>query len=379
MKMMDFDRIQNTIFRTGDLNVKLMLLPNRKQASSGNLLTGSYVNTYKSQQYNDRSELASLDINFNTYINFDYLQFVDNNRISESVLVSYPHLTSLQDFLVNTSNLLIEDYEAIYTQQGIAPEYNEWMTSEGLTQGKILGVVPAFVDVVVNEVATQEPGVLFLVKDDKYIVEMTLNAYIGLVDDVGAIANSAALRTAANQLYTMAQLDYLIFNNTGGGGLLGGGSGGGTSNAGGVFNKTNKRPSFGGGGGSTHTKNADRPAQGLSRRSSGSIPRRSSTGGLGKLGSPSTPATSDQEEETTVIPPKPTRITKPTVEKTTLDDLADEQVDLDGEDASLGGGSLDNSSNETGDDGLLNDILEQAKKEEFDLGDDDLDESDLDY
>ena len=379
MKMMDFDRIQNTIFRTGDLNVKLMLLPNRKQASSGNLLTGSYVNTYKSQQYNDRSELASLDINFNTYINFDYLQFVDNNRISESVLVSYPHLTSLQDFLVNTSNLLIEDYEAIYTQQGIAPEYNEWMTSEGLTQGKILGVVPAFVDVVVNEVATQEPGVLFLVKDDKYIVEMTLNAYIGLVDDVGAIANSAALRTAANQLYTMAQLDYLIFNNTGGGGLLGGGSGGGASNAGGVFNKTNKRPSFGGGGGSTHTKNADRPAQGLSRRSSGSIPRRSSTGGLGKLGSPSTPAPSDQEEETTVIPPKPTRITKPTVEKTTLDDLADEQVDLDGEDASLGGGSLDNLSNETGDDGLLNDILEQAKKEEFDLGDDDLDESDLDY
>lgn len=350
MRMMNFERIETSISRVGDLNVTLMLLPNRKQANSGNLLTASYVNTYSSQKYNDQAQLQSLSINFNTYINFEYLSFIDNNRISESVLVSYPHLGSLRDFLENANGILGSNYDDIYTETGIGQSYNEVIYSEALVAGKKLGFIPAYIDVTIDNITTNEPGVLLIIKDENYVVEMTLGQFFGMVQDVYAISDSFALRTFANQLYTMGQMDYLINNSSGG-------VGGTTS---GLPLSQSKSPTsrtpF-----SSKTSGANQPNRGLRR--SGTVPRRSTgTGGLGNVN------TAQQPTNAPNIRRKPTT----EVEETTLNKLTDEigQIETyDEEEASF----TPEKAVSTNTNPLTSKIMEQAANEEFDLNDDDID------
>src|SRR5699024_487975 len=234
-------------------------------------------------------QLNSLTISFSTYLSFEYLTFIDNNRINESVLVSYPHLGDLNNYLLSTSNLFLDEFDSIYLQNGIGQEYSEFIASEGLVSGKQLAVDPTYVDVTVNDITTQEPGVLFLIKDENYITEMTLSSYIGLCRDVSALCDSFAFRSHANQLYSMAQMDYLIHNTGGAGGSQMGG-GGQQSSGGGVFNRANRRPSFGNNRSNTGGETNSRPSLGgnssggLRRKSSGTIPRRSSgSTGLGQV------------------------------------------------------------------------------------------------
>lgn len=352
MRQMDFERIRQSIFNVGELKVNLLVLPNRK-AANGNLLTSSFIREYKSNKYPSELNLKELDINMNTYIQFEYIKFVDSNRISENVLASYPHIGELGNFMIDSLNHLSENYEAIYTENGINDQFNEYRVSNELVQRKQIGIAPIFVNTTNgNGVPLNLPGVLLFIKDENYTVELTLDQYQGMVDNVAAICNNFALRNFTNQTYIMAQLDYLIYNTNNG-------SNSGGSNQ--VFNNVNRtQTSFGG----------NKPAGGISGGKR--LPRRTGKG----LNQPTSTSVSMPEIE------KPSVKRKVVTEKTTIDELADDVTStddlfdlefeneinnaeapvinkVDEEDSSM----EDVSSNNP----LLNSIMEEANNSDFEL------------
>lgn len=102
---MAIETYYNSIFKKGNLSVRTMYLPNQKgtgQRYEGAMFTAHRVNTRPNRKYtNGTQTLSYVETQGSFYLSFEYGYYDrnSNSRINNEVLVSYPHLSSLERFL----------------------------------------------------------------------------------------------------------------------------------------------------------------------------------------------------------------------------------------------------------------------------------------
>ena len=210
---MEFEQIKTQLYRTGNLSVSMMIMPNRKQANTNKLLKGAYVNTYNSSKYSDRRSLSRLNIVYNTYMEFEYTEYPQDGGkpISNNVLVSYPHLGGLQNFLNEIMDLLIENQEAIYNPNGINPEFANGINSPEFVSGAQLGFAPAKIPVTYANAnqAVMHNGLTLFIGENQFAADMTLDAFNGLYNVLIGFTDAVAFNHDAKLTYIMAHLEHL--------------------------------------------------------------------------------------------------------------------------------------------------------------------------
>ena len=259
---MEFETITNELYKSGELKLLSSVSPNWKHGQTNKLMKGTYANEYNSQKYSDRSTLRSLAMNFNSYLVFEYLRYQDTNRISESIYCSYPHLADLQAFFINAVNFINENYDAIYVQNGINPDFSQPLISEKFTQGKSLAIQPAKVSFLQNNMQVQVNGVLFMIGSDSYTVEMTIDNFFGLAGRVIDMTNSTTFHTEQRMNYMMGYLHSIEEKLEGNNGSLYTPANNPRSNTGFGNNAT----SFSGQGSSFNSSQAKQPGQKIVRK-----------------------------------------------------------------------------------------------------------------
>lgn len=384
---MEYERIKKSLWSGREFRLSTLVLPNGKTANN-TIKHGIYERSYESKKYTDRHELSSLDISVGEYYSFEFIKYLgDGGRLNNEIVISHNKLIEAYSYFVNVKNELENNFDAIYTESGISPQYAQTtFSSQPLqsvrdTEVKQINAIPYMVPHPVNT-ALKIPGVYFIIGNDpNYGTELDFNNFINLLNMLISITeepyrlmtlSSLALIEAQNNQIIENQLEIIRLLNGGNSMSMGGGMNSNVNtrrNTNTGFNRssfqagtpnnipqnngiTNHTPSGSFGGGTT-----------LGGRRSG-FPMGSNINRASPLnGAPQPTNTAFNNNVATPAPAQPPVEEKtPEIEKTSVDDFAN----------TLNTGGATSTGIPS-----IGSILEEAKNTKFDLDDtesvDDLD------
>lgn len=371
----EYERVKKYLWSGKEFKLSCLLLPNGK-TTTGNLRHGFYERSYESRKYNDRHELTTLDISVGEYYLFEFVRFEENGgKLSSEILISHNKLLEVYTYFNKLREILTVNYNDIYTQQGANENYAQSSPQLQNTRDnevKSLTAIPVMMPHPSNP-ATAIPGVYFIVGTNQncgtYIAyDNFINLCSMIVDLTGS---SATLSDIASNTLIEAQNNLIIDLLSGGGAPVSNNFGG--SNVG-------RRPTNSGFNRSSVGTPQPRP---FTNNAGNGITNHTPAGNTGtSYGRPSAfptgmnvnraeplrgaPVPTQQPPVNNVPEPQPTNTvtTAPEIEKTSLDEFANElNGNVETESVVANGG--------------FDDILKEASNVEFDLEKADIDE-DLD-
>ena len=216
---------KNAIFKKGSLTVNSVYIPNEK--GSGKRYEGNFFGPHKvySGQNNKYStgpsSLEYITSSGRYFLSFEYSKFDYNsrNRISEDVMMSYPHLDVLSDFITRSIDMI--NKEDIFDNNGIkSGKENLSVTSGPFVQGKQLMVTPAYEKENSNGQDQYRPGVRLYINGNDFSEFFNLDTFSVLMDQVYGLSDRFNFRTegrsneiAALAIETNNLLKQLLNNN----------------------------------------------------------------------------------------------------------------------------------------------------------------------
>jgi len=193
------DSVERVIYNSGFITVKQTVQLGRKHATNGTKLSSVYTKSFASQKYADHSELTTLHVRTDDYLIVAYNDF--ENRVNESILISYPHMVDFINFLGEVYNLISQDN--VYTQKGLHEQAQDVIVeSEPLVQGKVLAFQP---DVTLGNNENIIYGGYLFFNDDNVAGFLDVKSIMSLYNTLSHFD----FYTTSNQLITMAMLEQL--------------------------------------------------------------------------------------------------------------------------------------------------------------------------
>lgn len=235
---MEYERIKKSLWSGREFRLSTLVLPNGKTANN-TIKHGIYERSYESKKYTDRHELSSLDISVGEYYSFEFIKYIgDGGRLNNEIVISHNKLIEAYSYFVNVKNELENNFDAIYTESGISPQYAQTtFSSQPLqsvrdTEVKQINAIPYMVPHPVNT-ALKIPGVYFIIGNDpNYGTELDYNNFINLLNMLISITeepyrlmtlSSLALIEAQNNQIIENQLEIIRLLNGGNSMSMGGG------------------------------------------------------------------------------------------------------------------------------------------------------------
>lgn len=235
---MEYERIKKSLWSGREFRLSTLVLPNGKTANN-TIKHGIYERSYESKKYTDRHELSSLDISVGEYYSFEFIKYLgDGGRLNNEIVISHNKLIEAYSYFVNVKNELENNFDAIYTESGISPQYAQTtFSSQPLqsvrdTEVKQINAIPYMVPHPVNT-ALKIPGVYFIIGNDpNYGTELDYNNFINLLNMLISITeepyrlmtlSSLALIEAQNNQIIENQLEIIRLLNGGNSMSMGGG------------------------------------------------------------------------------------------------------------------------------------------------------------
>lgn len=212
-----FESASDVIYQTGNLNVRVVVLPNRKNQSTGGIIPGIRVNHYNSAKYSDTNQLGNLNINVNKYIEFEYNEFNSSNRINKRFMFSYPSFDIVRSFFTEVYQYLVTSQETLYVNNGNSLNINQsisrTISSEAISKnGDILAAQPAVINTMSNNVVVPTPGVALMIGEQQYVQTLTLLSFQGLYEtimeytDIREFNHKADFLVSTTVMATLAEL-----------------------------------------------------------------------------------------------------------------------------------------------------------------------------
>jgi|SRR5699024_370021 len=190
---------KNTIFTKGYVTIASMYLPNQKGRgnSEGRFFGPHRISSGQNKKYTDGpNQLSYVESGGSHYLSFQYRQYNRESRtnVQEEVLVSYPHLSSLENFL---NDVIQKNSELdIFDSNGVALKYENYIIqSEGFAQNKRLALAPT----VQNEYGpnnTQVPkqGFFLMINDPEKKIFLSIDSLIQLINQIKPFTRAATFR-----------------------------------------------------------------------------------------------------------------------------------------------------------------------------------------
>lgn len=197
MLLRNHEKLEKVLFSSGNLSVKNVVILGSKGRDNGKL---DFINnrTYNSQKYSTHSQLETMTIRTNDYLTFSYQAYIDNKFVSEEVFISYPHMESVKQYLLNTINQLTS-IDGLYGERDVNSAYKELIfTSPYLAGGKLISIVPHKIQKDQNFIN----GVIMFINKEEFWLELDLNNLITIYE----ILNSFNLLMASDALLTKGML-----------------------------------------------------------------------------------------------------------------------------------------------------------------------------
>lgn len=167
------DKIERIIMKVGKLTVKQVILVGSKGAGDKKL-PSIYLKEYNSKKYSDTTKGATLTINPNDYLVFEYNDF--EAKINESIFISYPNIQFLEMFLEDTCNMIFA--EGVYTDNAVSLQYKDtFVKSAELSQGKSLVSMPCKIE---KQDQQFVDGVVLFINSDSNWVEVDNSTFYAI-------------------------------------------------------------------------------------------------------------------------------------------------------------------------------------------------------
>lgn len=372
---MEYERIKKVLWSGRDFKFSNIVLPNSK-SNTGGIKHGIYERTYESKKYTDRHQLSALDLAVGEYYSFEFTRFLgDGAKISNEIMISHNRLIEAYSYFSRLREFLEINYDAIYTANGIPAEYTQQpITSPHLqssreTEVKQISTLPAMITHP-NNPNLVLPGVQFIIGNDyNYSTEIEYNNFINLISMISSMTESSYVLTSmSSNTLIEAQNNQIIENQLEILQSLGNGRRPAVSNVNTqVSRQTNtgfNRSNFGG----QPVNNGN----GITNHSAGgtSLGGRRSSFPMGRNINQNKPLQGApvQEQPPVMNTPQPTETNEPVIEKTSMDDFAN-QVNNHVESSVE---TVENNSIPS-----MSSIIDEAKNMKFDLDSESVDDLDL--